>query len=335
MVYIYKRATEGKPYYYLRTSKRVKDKVIAKDIAYLGNDLTKIEKKLDSLPQQYKAEIRKAHRNIKKFITSEYLINKIKEKKLKKTKLLLREFLEQVEAIKFHYQNHFLKEDELTQKESYKQFLVGFAYNSTSLEGNTITLKEAERLLHEELSPKDRTLREIYDLQNTEKVFFDLLESKEEITNKLIIKIHDQLMEKIDKRMGYRLGDIRVFRSRFDASPGKYVKADMNILLDWYKKEKKNLHPMVMAAIFHQKFEKIHPFSDGNGRTGRMLMNYMLLNSGFPPMIIQKKNRSTYLDVLGQANDVIIDHLDEKKYKGLVEFVVEEMVANYWNLFLV
>ena len=65
------------------------------------------------------------------------------------------------------------KLDDKTIKETYKDFLIDFAFNTTSIEGNTITLAEVDRLLRENLTPRNRTLREIYDLQNTEKVFFD------------------------------------------------------------------------------------------------------------------------------------------------------------------
>ncbi len=335
MVYIYKKVISGKAYYYLRMSQKTKRRTVTKDIAYLGNDPSKIEKKLDSLPKIYQKDIRKSHRNIKKFITSEYLVKKVKKQKLKEIKLLKKELHEEVEAIRLHYKDHFLKEDELSKEEIYKHFLIDFAYNTTSLEGNTITLKETEKLLQEELTPKNRTLREIYDLQNTEAVFFELLSKKEPINDKLIIWMHDELVKNIDKRIGYRLGDIRVFRSRFNASPGKYVKVDMKILLDWYKKNKKKLHPIVLASVFHQKFEKIHPFYDGNGRTGRILMNYMLMLEGYPPLAISKKNRTEYLDCLAEANDVNIDDIDERKYKKLVEFVSKEMISKYWNHFLV
>src|SRR3989338_5853438 len=83
MAYIYKKVIHGKPYYYLRISKRVKCKIIVKDIAYLGNNTLDLENKLEKLPSIYKNEIRKAYRNIKKFIQEEYYLKRVKELKLK------------------------------------------------------------------------------------------------------------------------------------------------------------------------------------------------------------------------------------------------------------
>ena len=335
MVYIYKKVIAGKHYYYLRMSKLVKGKKITKDIAYLGSDISKVQDKLSKLPKEHALAIRKAYRNIHKFITSEYLREKIKAKKLKKVAFLSKERLETIESIKLHYQKYFLTNDVKTIQEVYKHHVIDFAYNTASLEGNTITLKEAARLLEENLTPKNRTLREVYDIQNTDKVFFELLEKKNSLTHKLIIEIHDKLMEKIDLRLGYRTTDIRVFKSRFKCSPGKYVKTDMDLLLRWYKKQKKLLHPFVLAAIFHQKFEAIHPFSDGNGRTGRMIMNYLLMQSGYPPIVIQKKNRIEYLNSLSKADGSAIPEFKETKYHSIIEFIESEMITSYWGTFLV
>tara|TARA_Y100000034_G_scaffold136048_1_gene210491 strand:- start:6114 stop:7112 length:999 start_codon:yes stop_codon:yes gene_type:complete len=330
MVYIYKKTIHGKSYYYLKISKRIKDKVITKDIAYLGNDPSKIEKNLDSLESKYSKEIRKSYINIKKFIQGEYYLNKVIKSKLKKDPYFNKE---QVEAIKLHYNQNFLKIHKLTQKETYENFLIDFAFNTTSLEGNTITLSETNRLLKENLTPKNRTLREIYDLQNTEKVFFEVLNSKKEISHDFIIKIHDDLLENIDKRKGYRIHDIRVLKSNFKATSFKYIKTDMDILLKWYHTNKKKLHPLVLAGIFHHKFEKIHPFSDGNGRTGRIILCYMLIRENYPPMIIKKSRRNDYLDVLSKGNKADLNNIDVKYYKDLINYLSEELNDGYWNNF--
>src|SRR3989338_3586847 len=91
----------------------------------------------------------------------------------------------EVEACKLHYTTAFNKCDEITKKEILKNFVVEFAFNTASIEGNTITLKQARNLLEEGLTPKNKTLREIYDLQNTEKVFFSLLNIKQDLSHEL------------------------------------------------------------------------------------------------------------------------------------------------------
>lgn len=331
MVYVYKKLVSGKPYYYLRVSKREGKKVVTKDLAYLGSDINNVRKEINNL-SKYKSEIRKAYRKINIFLETEYYKNKVISFKLKEDIFLEKQLIE-LEAIRLHYINNFKKQDLITKKEILNNFIINFSYNTTSIEGNTITLKEAQNLLEEGKTPKDKTLREIYDLQNTQRVFEKLVDSKVKITHKFIEDLHKELMLNIDNRIGYRIKDVKVFRSHFESTPGSYVKSDMDLLLKWYNENLKKLHPFVLAVIFHHKFEKVHPFMDGNGRTGRMLMNVILMNNNYPPMIISRKDRSEYLDCLSSVDDINLIQIDEK-YEKLIRFVVSGMTNFYWNIFL-
>ena len=335
MVYIYRKNIGGKNYYYLRASVRQKNKIVAKDIAYLGSDLNLIRDKIKEIPSKYSEQIRKTYKTINRFIEYNLYLEKIKSLKLHKDEFITKDSQENIESCKLHWNNVFQKHDELTKSEILKNFIVDFAFNTTSIEGNTITLEQAQKLLMENLTPKDKMLREIYDLQNTEKVFMNLFSNtKREITHELICEIHDSLLENIDMRKGYRLQDVRVFKSNFDSTPGPFVKTDMGLLLKWYNENKNKLHPFVLAVIFHHKIEKIHPFMDGNGRTGRMLMNYILLKNNYPPLIIRKVNRSKYLAVLHEADVVPITKIQKKEYSKLMDYSSEEYSENYWGIFL-
>ena len=199
MVYIYKKIINGKPYYYLRASERKGKKIIIKDLAYLGNSIKEVRKSLEN--NKYKEQIRKTYKTIHNFIESNHWLEKAQELKLKKD-IFLGEKTEEIEACKLHYNNIFKKLDGLTKQEIWKNFIIEFAFNTTSIEGNTITLQQARNLLAEGITPENKTLREIYDLQNTEKVFLSLLNSSEGISHELIIKIHSELLENIDARKG-------------------------------------------------------------------------------------------------------------------------------------
>jgi len=332
MVYVYKKIVGGEPYYYLRASERKGRRVIAKDLAYLGNSIGDVRKNLNNLPQ-YKEDIRKAYKTMRRFLESNHYLEKVATLKLKKD-----EFLEYkqagVEACRLHYNNVFKKQDESTRREILKNFVIEFAFNTTSIEGNTIKLSEARKLLEEGKTPKEKTLREIYDLQNTERVLFGLFESRRKLSHELITEIHSNLMENIDNREGYRTRDVRVIKANFEATPAPYVGTDMGLLLKWYNKSEKKMHPLVLATIFHHKFEKIHPFMDGNGRVGRMVLNYILMRKGYPPVIIHKKSRSDYLDALRDADKSGLTKADMGGYANLVRFVADEMSDYYWDLFL-
>ena len=332
MVYLYKKTAGNKNYYYLRISERKGKRIISKDIAYLGNSIEEAKKALDRLPK-YKEKIRKAYKTLNKFLESNYYLEKAEALKLKKDEFLENKQME-IEACKIHYSSVFQKNDKLTREEILKNFVIEFAFNTTSIEGNTITLEEARNLLEEGMTPKNKTLREIHDLQNTEKVFFNLLEANEELSHEFIIKIHSGLMENIDARKGYRTTDVRVIKAHFKATPAPYVKTDMDLLLRWHNKNKCAFHPLVLAAVFHHKFERIHPFMDGNGRTGRMLMNYILIQNNYPPLIIHKKIRQEYLHALRTADESSLTKASKEDYLSLVQFVADEMNDSYWNLFL-
>jgi len=331
MVYIYRKIIAGKSYYYLRVSERKGKKMIIKDIAYLGNSIEEVRKSLEK--KEFKDKVRKTYKTIHNFIESNHWLEKAQELKLKKD-AFLGEKLEEVESCRLHYNNIFRKLDETTKKEILKNFVIEFSFNTTSIEGNTINLEQVRNLLQEGLTPENKTLREIYDLQNSEKVFFELIKLNEEVSHELIIKIHDDLMENIDVRKGYRTTNVRVIRSNFDATPAPYVKTDMDLLLKWYNKNKDKLHPLVLATIFHHKFEKIHPFMDGNGRTGRMLLNYVLMINNYPPLIIHKKTRTEYLSALREADNSSPKKAERGDYLPLVQFNASEITDTYWSIFL-
>ena len=336
MAYIHVKNVRGKKYYTLRISVRKNDKIITKDLCSLGDDLSKIN--LDKLEKKYKTQIRKSYRTLKNFLDKNTYLEKAKKLKLKKETYFSKEQQEEINAILLHYKTKFLKLDKLTQEEVFENFILSFAVNSTSIEGNTINLKEAHELFTKDKIPKNKTLREIYDLKNTKKVILFLKEKSSKIDGDLIIKVHDMLLENIDKRIGFRTHEIRIFGQPFKPSPAGYVKADIKILVDWYNKNKTKLNPLVLAILFHHKFEKIHPFSDGNGRTGRVLMNHILDLAGYPPSIITKRFRKDYISAMNDADKALsksLTNINFTEYKKLIDFSILEFKGSYWDIFLV
>ena len=102
-------------------------------------------------------------------------------------------------------------------------------------------------------------------------------------------------------------------------------KADIRILIDWHNENRTKLDPFVLAILFRHKFEKIHPFSDGNGRTGRVSMNHMLDLAGYPPMIITKRFREDYISAMNNADRALnrsLINTSSTKYEKLIEFSI-------------
>src|SRR3989338_5914039 len=134
MVYIYRKTVGNKEYFYLRASARKDGKGIVKDILYLGDNLDSLREKLNNLPSKYSKEIRKTYKTINQFIEVNLYLRAIKNLKLKKDEFLDKDLLEKVEACKLHWQTKFSKIDEITKKEILKNFVIDFAFNTTSIE---------------------------------------------------------------------------------------------------------------------------------------------------------------------------------------------------------
>src|ERR1043166_199647 len=158
MVYIYRKHIGSKDYYYLRASHRKNGRIITKDIAYLGDSLEAVQRRLNNLPQ-YARQIRKTYKTLQHFIDFNRYAERVRASKPKADRFLGANLIA-VEASKLHYKEVFKKKDDLTQRDTLKQFIIEFAFNTTSIEGNTITLREARDLLEEGRTPKGKTLRE-------------------------------------------------------------------------------------------------------------------------------------------------------------------------------
>jgi Fic family protein len=199
----------------------------------------------------------------------------------------------------------FSKEPKENYENRYESFCSLFTYDSTGIEGNTMTLEETSFLLFEGIVPKEKSLREIYEVTNHKKAFDYILNHRGDITKEFILKLHElvvfntlrhDLLSQIGK---YRT--VQVFIGRSIPPKPQDVPDKMGGLLRWYSSNKKILHPLVLASHFHEEFEKIHPFVDGNGRVGRLLINFIMRKNGFPMINIPKKKRFKYYEVLYDA----------------------------------
>lgn len=189
---------------------------------------------------------------------------------------------------------------------SYEAFISLFTYDSTNIEGNTFTLQETAQLLFEGITPR-KPLREINEIMNHKEAFDYILALKSDITKRMILKLHtlvtkNTLKKEVENQLGaYR--HVQVYIRGVDWLPTKpdQVSLEMGKLLSWYTKHKQKLHPLIVAAYFHVMFEMIHPFVDGNGRVGRLLMNFILHKNGFPMINIPSKQKYKYYEVLEKA----------------------------------
>lgn len=179
-------------------------------------------------------------------------------------------------------------------------FNIEYAHNSTAIEGNTLTLIQTKAIIEDGLSVGGKMLREIYEVANHAKAFAYVQKCVAEgkpLDENTVKDIHALLMENIQVGGVYRNVEVRITGAGHKPpAPSEMYRQVKNFFADLpYRKD---LNAIELAAWTHAEFVRIHPFTDGNGRTSRMIMNYQLLSSGFLPVSIAKENRLEYFDAL-------------------------------------
>lgn len=217
--------------------------------------------------------------------------------------LLTNEELKELDGIK----QQFSTEPQETFDNRYETFVSLFTYDSNAIEGNTLTLQETSQLLFDSIVPR-KSLREINEALNHKKAFDKILEYyKGDITKDFIHELHELVVkETLRKDLESQIGTYRtvqVYIRGVEWLPPKPagVPKEMASLLSWYTRNKDTLHPLIVASYFHTAFERIHPFIDGNGRVGRLLMNFILHKNKFPMITISYKIKRKYYEALAEA----------------------------------
>jgi len=308
MVFITKKRINGKERYYVEYSFRYPNKKPKKISLYLKNYNKNIKNKIF---KKYTPILKNKEKNL----LIDYALNNYK-----KSFIFDKDIIKKIEESKLEYKNILKLLTKQQLKDVIDRFTVNFTYESNSIEGNSLTLKDVTLVLHENVTIKGKDLREIYETKNTREVMDLVFQNKFKINKKDIIKLHSILVKNTGILTGFKkLPNFLLMRNLKTTSPER-VESEIDKLIKWYHKEN-NLHPLEKATIFHGRLEKIHPFQDGNGRVGRMLINIILINHGYPPLIIRKTQRISYFSAL-EAFD--------NKYEDKLKRVI---IENYKNTF--
>jgi len=203
-------------------------------------------------------------------------------------------------------------------RDVFDRFIANFTYESNAIEGNSLTLKDVAIVIFDGRSPEGRDLREVYETKNSRQVMDLVLRNKFRIAERDIIRMHKLLMKDIDSRTGYKKFPNFLVGSQVSLTPPEKVREEVADLIGWHDEALEKSHPLQVSADFHGRFERIHPFADGNGRVGRLLSNVILMRSGYPPLSIRKSQRTSYLKCMGDFDRGYAPNLERlflEKYK--------------------
>lgn len=241
-----------------------------------------------------------------------------------KNSVFTKESIRKMEEMKLEYKDLLKKLTTKQYQDIIDRFTVNFTYESNAIEGNSLTLKDVTMILHENKAIKGKDLREVYETLNTRTAMEFLFYKKIRIKESDILKLHEILVKNTGVSLGYKKFPNFLLGRNVKTTAPENVAEEMQKLLFWYS-EKKPMHPLQKAALFHARFEKMHPFEDGNGRVGRILLNAILLEHNYPPLIIRKTQRIAYFHALGAA--------DRGYYEPLCQFLVEKYKQTYQQFF--
>ena len=185
-------------------------------------------------------------------------------------------------------------------------FDVEFTFNSTAIEGNTFSYQETKILLLDGITIGGKSVREHLEIINHKEAidYIEELSKKKiaELRRTDIFNIHSIILQKIDSKNAGKYRNVPVYvllkngEKHMFCDP-LFISDEMDKYFNWLF-SKKNEHPLITAAEAHTRFVSIHPFIDGNGRSGRLIMNLILLQNGYVPVIIKNDKKLEYLDAL-------------------------------------
>lgn len=212
------------------------------------------------------------------------------------------------------------QEDRIMQK-----FRLDWNYHSNHLEGNTLTYGETKALILFGITAQGKPLKDTLEITGHNEAInwvMEMVKGKRPLTENFIRELHSLLLQDSYKESKNADGELvprKISSGKYKTTPNhvqtvtgeifyfatpEETPAKMFDLLNWYKEksDENDRNPLLIAAEFHYKFIRIHPFDDGNGRTARILMNFILMKFGFPPVIIKTEDKSNYFAALQLAD---------------------------------
>ena len=245
---------------------------------------------------------------------------------------------ELLKKLDFYKQNKQVLSTEILEKIN-KTFDIDFTYNSTTIEGNTLSLIETKAVLEDNISIGGKSLREIYEVTNNNKAFDYVkkaIKNNEELNEERIKDIHEIVTQNIFQGGIYRSTDVAISGASFTPPTPNDMYNQLKFFFSDLKENNNKMNPIELSAWTHAEFVRIHPFPDGNGRTARLIMNYQLMKKGLLPINIKVEDRLDYyndLDKYATQKDItpfmnFIANIEEKRLDEINLIINQQIKAN-------
>ncbi len=209
-------------------------------------------------------------------------------------------------------------------EEDWRAFSELFTYNTNAIEGSELTNAEVKEIIQKDIWPKEKSKEDIAEAYGVNEAINYIRNTKKELSLDLIREIHRIVFKNSKSYAGnFRKKGEEVVVSTssgivvHEGAPQTRIIALLNELINWYNKNKSKYPALILASVVHNQFENIHPFADGNGRVGRILLNYILIKNSLPPVNIELKNRMKYYSTLQEYEK-------NKNLRPTIEFLLKE-----------
>ena len=269
MASIRERVRNDKRYYYLVYSYKVEGKVKKRE-CYLG---TSVPEDIERIKAEFMDEVKRER------------------------------WFNDFDHIKTGYSEHMKGLPPTARDKEVETFATRFTYNTNRIEGSRLTLMETAELLERGVTPGGRSIDDVKEAEAHRDAFYEMLEYGKDLSMQTVLYFHKRVFESTKADIAGKLREhpVMISGSKFAPPLPVEVYPLLSEFFKWYKKAKSKVHPVELAALVHLRLVTIHPFTDGNGRVSRLMMNLVMAKAGFPMLDIPYEKRGGYYRALERA----------------------------------